>query len=282
MLVKECIFYLQQSLKKSSLQEYKLESKLILSHVLGVSLSNLILLQNKHLTLLQIFKIKRILKKRKKHIPLHYIFKVKHFWENDFKVNKNVLIPRNESEMIIEYVLKYKKDKAKNYNILDLGTGSGILGLTLLKEYENANALLVDYSQKALKVAKKNAKKLGCNNRASFLHSYLLNNLKSNNKFDIIVANLPYIDIKEQDFMLYETKKYEPKMALYAEDEGLALYKELLPCIKNFLNKNGIFIFEFGFKQAELIEGLCKQEGFNNYYILKDLNNIQRFCLIYF
>ncbi len=282
MLVKECIFYLQQELKKSSLQEYKLESRLILSHVLGVSLSNLILLQNKHLTILQIFKIKRILKKRKKHIPLHYIFKVKHFWEHDFKVNKNVLIPRNESEMIIEYVLKYKKDKAKNYNILDIGTGSGILGITLLKEYKNANALLVDYSKKALKVATQNAKKLGCKNRASLVHSYLLNNIDKNNKFDIIVANLPYIDINEQEFMLYETKKYEPKMALYAEDEGLALYKELLPCIKNFLNKNGIFIFEFGFKQAELVKGFCKQEGFSNYYILKDLNNIQRFCLIYF
>ncbi len=281
MNIKECLVYAQNQLKGYNLADYKAEARLIILYLFKLNTTDLLLSYNKKASIFKLIRLKLLLLKRKKGIPLFYILKSKHFWNYDFFVNKNVLIPRNETELIIEYVLKYKQSKDKAYKILDIGTGSGVLGLTLLKEYKNANALLIDCSFKALNVAKKNAKNLLCSNRARFSCSYLVNSIKEGEKFDIIVANLPYICISEISEMSEETKKFEPKLALYAKNEGLALYEELFKSIKNILTPNGIFIFEFGYKQSEKIEKLCKENGFKNYYILPDLNKINRFCLLY-
>lgn len=202
----------------------------------------------------QVFKIENSLKKRQKNIPLAYLTKEKEFYGRTFFVNKNTLVPRPETELIIENVLEQiENSENKNYLIVDIGTGSGIIPITLARELENNNEknfkfIATDISKKALKVAKRNSIHHKIENKINFYQSDLLKNKKSQKEIKnfngeiILIANLPYVNenFKKNLFKKEESKalQFEPEIALWSDDKGLNHYERLIKEIKEFFNKN--------------------------------------------
>ena len=216
----------------------------------------------------QVENVKKALEKRKKHIPLSYIFEEADFYGFKFKVNENVLIPRPETEELVELILKNAED---NMSILDIGTGSGAIAITLAKKTQ-AKVTAVDISKEALKIASENAKSNGAN--VEFIHSDLFQNLKGR-KFDIIVSNPPYISEEEYSQLMPEVKNFEPKLALVCGEDGYAIYRKIIEKAPLFLNKNGKIYFEIGYKQADKIAEMLEKK-FKDIVVKKDLQGLDR------
>ena len=219
--------------------------------------------------------IKKDYSKLLKGYPIQYLIGYVNFYGYKIYVNENVLIPRYETEYLVEKTINYcKKIFNKKVDILDIGTGSGAIAITLKKEIESdVNAS--DISDSALETAKKNAKNNNVN--INFIKSDIFENV--NGKFDIIISNPPYIG--ENDEIMDSVKKYEPHLALYAEDEGLCFYKEILKNAKKHLNNKFLIAFEIGYNQGKKIESIAK-EYFENVIISieKDLSGKDRYFFI--
>ena len=214
--------------------------------------------------------------KLKNKYPIQYLIGYVNFYGYKLTVNNNVLIPRYETEYLVEKVIKYSNKVFNNekVNILDLCTGSGAIGIVLSKEI-NSNVTVSDISSDALEVVKENIKINNTN--INIVKSDLLDNI--NDKFDIIVCNPPYIayDEKIDD----SVKLYEPNIALYADDNGLYFYKKILDRIKDNLNKRFIIAFEIGYKQADnLIAYSNKYFKNEKIFVEKDLANKDRYLFI--
>ena len=225
------------------------------------------LLTKTELTNKQYEKIKSAVKKRLKGMPIQKIFGRAYFYGYTFKVNKNVLCPRPETELLVEESLKFVKD---NNNVLDLCTGSGAIALSIAKN-SNAKVFASDISKKALKVAKFNAKNL--NSNVSFIKSNMFNSITQ--KFEIIVSNPPYIKSEDIQNLDAEVKKYDPVISLDGGHDGLDFYTIIANQSKKYLNKNGVVLVEVGFDQAQDVKNIFEQNGFAC-YIKKDYNNIER------
>ncbi len=215
-------------------------------------------------------KYPKLIKKLEKNYPIQYLIGYVDFYNLKLIVNKHTLIPRFETELLIEKALDYLANK--NYkNILDIGTGSGAIAIAIKKNLD-ITVDACDISSKALKVASKNAS----NNNVN-INFYKLNILKDipNKKYDCLISNPPYV--KENEIVSPETK-YEPKIALYAKEEGLEFYKHIINISKNILNKNGSLIFEIGSTQGKKIKDMILKTYPNSQVlILKDYNNLDRF-----
>ena len=210
-----------------------------------------------------------------KNIPVQYIVGEVDFYGNIFKINNNVLIPRFETEQLVELTIEYINDKFnRNVNILDIGTGSGCIAITLKKNID-CNVDAVDISLEAIKVAKDNAK---LNNvDINIFKSDILNNV--DNKYDVIISNPPYISYDEE--IMDIVKNNEPKTALYASNDGLYFYEEILKICKRNLNKDFIIAFEIGSTQGKKIKDMALNYLDNiDVYVKKDLNNLDRFVII--
>ena len=208
-------------------------------------------------------------------LPVQYIVGEVDFYGNIFKVNKNVLIPRFETEQLIELTMEYISDKFDGVvDILDIGTGSGCIAITLKKNI-NCNVDAVDISSDALKVAEYN-KKLN-NVDINLFKSDMLSNV--NKKYDVIISNPPYIGREEDIQGIVE--KNEPHIALYADNDGLYYYEEILKNCKKNLKNNFIIAFEIGKSQGKLVKNLALKYLDNiDVFIKKDLNNLDRFVII--
>lgn len=207
--------------------------------------------------------------------PIQYLIGYVDFYGYKINVNENVLIPRYETEYLVEKTINYsKKMFDSKLDILDLGTGSGAISIALGKKLES-NVTGVDISDKALEVAKNNA--LQNNININFIKSDMLENVTG--KYDIVISNPPYIDSEEK--IMDSVKKYEPHLALYAEDNGLYFYKNILSNIKPYLKEKFIIAFEIGWWQGKLIEMISKEyfEG-SKVLTLKDLTNRDRYIFI--
>lgn len=220
---------------------------------------------------------KRNLKRIENNYPIQYIIGYVNFYGNKINVNKNTLIPRYETEYLIEKTLNYiKKYNFENPRILDLCTGSGAIGLTLKKELPNSRVTLSDISKKALKVAKKNQKELELS--VDIVKSDLFKNLK-NNKYDIIISNPPYVMTTE---ILPKEVTYEPKLALYSGEKGINHIEQIFKEIKNYLNQRYLICLEINEKSKKDITTLIKNY-FNKgikYFFEKDLANKLRYLFI--
>ncbi len=207
---------------------------------------------------------------------IQYIIGSVNFYGNEIKVNKNVLIPRFETEELIENTLSYINKYFDTPKILDIGTGSGCIAITLKKELPNSIVHALDISDEALGVARENAKEN--NTDITFFKSNMLDNIKD--KYDVIISNPPYIDYNDNEIMDI-VKNNEPHIALFAEDNGLYYYKEILKnCSKN-LNKKSIIAFEIGYKQASDIKEITLKYFPNSKIIVKqDLQKKDRFIII--
>ena len=215
-------------------------------------------------------------KKLKKQYPIQYLIGYVNFYGYKIYVNENVLIPRYETEFLVEKTLLYIKNifNDKNIKILDLCTGSGCISIAISKEL-NVEVLGSDISSKALEIARKNAKENDAN--VKYIESDLFENI--DNKYDVIISNPPYISKNEK--IMESVELYEPHLALFAEDDGLYFYKKILHNIKKHLNKKFIIAFEIGYLQAELIRKIIYSELENVKVIIeKDLSEKNRFVFI--
>lgn len=216
--------------------------------------------------------INEAIKKLEQGIPVQYIVGNVDFYGNIFEVNENVLIPRFETEELVSYT--YEKIKSKsNLNIVDLGTGSGCIAITLSKLL-NCEIDAVDISKEALEVAKRN--NTNNNTKVNFYLGDMLEPL--NKKYDVIISNPPYIAYDEQ--IMDIVKNNEPHLALYADNNGLACYEKILSTCKNYLNDKALIAFEIGQSQGKEIEKLAHKYLNCNVEIKKDLNNLDRFVFI--
>ena len=212
----------------------------------------------------------RLIKKRLKFQPISQIIGERYFWKNKFFINSDVLDPRPDTETLIAHTLSF----GSFFNILDLGTGSGCIILSLLDEYNAAMGIGVDKSKKALNVAQKNAELLNLNDRVKFQLGNWCDGL--DNKFDLIVSNPPYISEKEILGLSNDVINWEPRIALTPEGDGLGAYKNIINGVKNILIPNGRIIFEIGHAQGNEVSNLLKSNNFKEINIVKDINNKDR------
>ncbi len=212
----------------------------------------------------------RLIKKRLKFQPISQIIGERYFWKNKFFINSDVLDPRPDTETLIEHTLSF----GSFFNILDLGTGSGCIILSLLDEYNAAMGIGVDKSKKALNVAQKNAELLNLNDRVKFQLGNWCDGL--DDKFDLIVSNPPYISEKEILGLSNDVINWEPRIALTPEGDGLGAYKNIINGVKNILIPNGRIIFEIGHAQGNEVSNLLKSNTFKEINIVKDINNKDR------
>lgn len=210
-------------------------------------------------------------------IPIQYILGYAYFYGYKFKVNKDVLIPRPETELAVDKAIEIIREK--NYSkVLDIGTGSGAIALSIALKYPNIQVVASDISVYALDVAKENAKVLNVNN-VQFVISDMFNNIT--NKYDLIISNPPYIGYDEIDEIDEIVYKNEPHLALFTSDNGVYYYKEIIKNLDKFLNDNGTIIFEIGYKQGSIIKDYALSLHPNlEVEIIKDYNSLDRIVII--
>ena len=262
-----------QILTQSGNSNAEFETEYILSEALDCSRLDLHLNTNKEITDIDAERIHAIAKRRSKNEPLQYIFEKAYFMNLCLTVGPGVLIPRPETELLVEYVCK---QSAPNAHICDIGTGSGTISLSIAYERPDTKVIGVDVKEAALKYAQINKDKYKITN-IELMQSNLFSAL-SNRKFDVITANLPYISQVEYDKLEDEVKVHEPKSALYADNEGRALIAQTIIDAPNYLEQNGLIIFEIGYEQGPAIKELLNQNGnYSDSEIIKDLNQLDRF-----
>ena len=215
------------------------------------------------------------LKRLKNHEPIQYVLGKTSFMDLEFKINSSVLIPRTETEELVRLMLKEDLDGKE---ILDIGSGSGCIAISLAKNFPNSKVTALDISKDALKVAKQNAK---LNNAdIDFINADILN-YNSNKKYDVIVSNPPYILESERIFIKRNVLDYEPELSLFTDDKNpLLYYKAILIFSKISLNKNGKIYFEINQKYSGEIKDLAIYYGYSKINCIKDMFNKNRFCLI--
>ena len=214
----------------------------------------------------------------KEDVPLSHLVGFEYFYDRKFKVTKDVLSPRMETEELIYKVVEYvKATKKNNLKILDLCTGSGIIAITLKKELDqfSIDVLASDISEEAIKVAKENAQSHDAT--IKFVKSDIFNNI--DDKFDIIVSNPPYIDRKDEVTMQDNVLKYDPHLALFAEEEGMFFYRKIIEQAKDYLNENGVMFFEIGYDQKDKIINLADMNGYSA-EVYKDINGRDRMAFL--
>ena len=214
----------------------------------------------------------------KEDVPLSHLVGFEYFYDRKFKVTKDVLSPRMETEELIYKVIEYVKASNKNkFKILDLCTGSGIIAITLKKELSQFSIDVVasDISEEAIKVSKENAQSHDAT--IKFIQSDIFDNIAD--KFDIIVSNPPYIDRKDEVTMQDNVLKYDPHLALFAEEEGMYFYRKIIEQANDYLNENGVIFFEIGYDQKDKIIKLADLNGYSA-EVYKDINGRDRMAFL--
>ncbi|MDA7447657.1 peptide chain release factor N(5)-glutamine methyltransferase [Candidatus Pelagibacter bacterium] len=263
-------------LQKNKISNPQLDSEILLSNSIKRDKKHIILNPKEVLNSEQLRKFKNLIERRKKGEPIAYLINKKEFWKDEFFVNKDVLIPRPDSELIIEQVLKiYSKDD--QLQILDIGTGSGCILLSILKERSNFYGTGIDISKKSINVSKFNAKQLNLTNRVKFFHSSVDN--FNNGKYDIIVSNPPYIEQLSLKYLEKDVVNFEPKLALSGGFDGFSKIRKVINKASILIKKNGKFILEIGFNQKNKVIKILKEEGFYVNKAIKDYGNNDR-CII--
>ena len=272
-LLKKSIEYIQSK----GIKEAKLDTELIFSEVLNYDRMMLSLSFTREITEAEKEKIREMLKKRAvDKLPVQYILGYEEFYGRRFEVNKAVLIPRPETERLVEECIKRLTETNGKY-VLDIGAGSGAIGVSIAKELPNTKVLACDLSEDALEVAKLNAEKLEATN-IKFIKSDVFSEIKYK-EFDLIVSNPPYIPQEEYENLQVEVKLHEPQMALTDAKDGYYFYKKISREAPNYLKSGGILAFEVGYNQSEEIKLFMEKQGFKNVVVIKDYEGIDRMVI---
>ena len=266
-------------LEKNDIQEGKLITEIVFSHVLNIDRMMLFTKYRDDIEDEEIEKIRYFIQKiGREKFPVQYLLNEQEFYGRKFYVDKGVLIPRQDTEILVEKMIDTLKDKVlKNEihpKILDIGVGSGIIGITAALEIESSYVLGVDISDKALETAQKNKEILKVSN-IKFLKSDLFENVEFR-EFDMIVSNPPYISLNEVGIMSDDTLLHEPSEALFAENDGLYFYYEICQKASDYLADFGYLLFEIGYKQGKNVAKIMASSGFKNIEVVKDLAGLDR------
>lgn len=261
-------------LRDSGIDTYLLDSKLLLQKSIDRDKLYLMLNREEDVEEDKVILYKDLLEKRKKKMPIKYILGEAEFMGLDFYVESGVLIPRGDTENLVEEVLKYIEDD-DNKKILDLCCGSGAIGISIAQFRKNINVDLVDLYEVPEKVTNININKHEISDRAKFIKSNLIENILDN-KYDIIVSNPPYIKEEVIPTLMEDVKDYEPITALVGGQDGLVFYKEIISNSYKILNENGILAFEIGHDQGKEVKELMQKAGYADVYVVKDLASLDR------
>ena len=265
-----------KTLKQLSNTSSKLDSEILLSKIIKKNRKYLILNSNEELKKENIKSFDYLVKRRKKGEPIAYLINKKEFWKQNFYINQNVLIPRPDTEILVEETLKLFNVNSK-LNILDIGTGSGCILLSILNERKSFYGTGIDISKKAINVARFNAKMLQLSNRATFYNSDVDKFLIG--KYDLILSNPPYIKQKDLKYLEIDIKDFEPKLALDGGKDGFSKIIKVISKTSTLLKRNGKFILEIGFGQKNRILNILKKNNFFINKVLKDYGKKDR-CII--
>ena len=256
-------------LKKNKISSHILDSEILLSKTLNISRENILVNLDKKISKKNITIFEKYIKRRSKNEPIAYILGEKEFWSKKFKINKGALIPRPETELLVDKLIEMYKEK--KITILDIGTGSGCIILSLLSSLKKSTGVGVDISKKAIFIAKNNALRHNLSSRVSFYNKPLESVF--GRKFDLIVSNPPYIERKHIKNLSEDIKNYEPRMALDGGNDGLDLIKKVIYKSKNILKIKGMLALEIGNEQIKKVSKILTDNNFRVKYVVKDYKN---------
>ena len=274
MTIKDIIVKYSKELEEIS-PTPRLDVETLLQKVLGVDRLYILLNLERVLSEDEEQLFNKFINERLNNRPIAYIVGNREFMGLDFFVKEGVLIPRPDTEVLVEEVIELAKKKDAK-NILDIGTGSGAITVSLAKYLENVKVTSVDISDIALEIGKRNAISNEVDDRINFVKSDLFTNIDKETKFDIIVSNPPYIKREVIETLEKQVKDYEPYNALEGGVDGLDFYRAITKQAKNYLKKGGILAYEVGHDQSEDVSKLMEMDGYTNIYTLKDLQQIDR------
>ena len=276
MQINKLIDYGSSQLKDKKISSHKLDSEILLSKVLRKTREELLINSENKISSKKISQFNKLLKRREKREPIAYILKEKEFWSKKFFVNKKVLIPRPETELLVEQIIKIFQSKS-SINILDIGTGTGCILLSILSELKDSKGIGVDISKDALKIAKCNAFKHRLITRTKFFNKSI--DEINQRLFDLIISNPPYIkrgDLKNLDDDII---KFEPKIALDGGNDGLDVIKKVIYKAKSILKFKGMLALEIGNGQFKKVSKILKKNKFKTKLLVKDYRENVR-CII--
>ena len=263
-------------LREKAILSSSLDSELLMSEVIKKERKFVILNLDKQISKKDYLYFKKLIFERARGKPLAYLIGKKSFWNYEFEVNKNVLIPRPDTEIVIEEVLKIYKNK-DNLNFLEIGVGSGCILLSILKEKKHFKAYGIDISLECLKASKTNANKLNVENRVKFFKSDIDN--FNNGKYDLIISNPPYIKKLDLKYLEKDISNFEPKLALEGGLDGLSEIRKVIAKASELIKINGKLILEIAFNQKEEVKKILRDKGFYVNKVVKDLSKFDR-CII--
>ena len=273
MKLSEAIIEGANILKKNNIPSFFLDSEILIGKVLDKKREFIILNQNLEIQKNDYSKYISLIQRRSAHTPLAYLIKSKDFWKNEFYVDNRVLIPRPDTEIIIEEALSILRAKKIN-NFLEIGVGSGCIVLSILNEINCIRATGIDISQKALEVCKINSKRLGLNSRIKLYKSDI--DKFNIGKYDLVVSNPPYICRSDLNNLMKDVVGYEPKNALNGGNDGVFETKKVVKKSSKLLKKNGKLVLEIGHNQKDKVINMLKNNGFFVQRVIKDLGQNYR------
>tara|TARA_B100001057_G_scaffold137597_1_gene137246 strand:+ start:102 stop:932 length:831 start_codon:yes stop_codon:yes gene_type:complete len=269
MKVQDLLTASQAKLRECGITDPIKDARLLLADCLELRTQNLNLLDDSYISEMNSTKFWRMIKERCKKKPVSKILGYRSFWGRDFEINENVLDPRGDTETLIELILDCKFE-----SMLELGTGSGAIAITVLAERPEVKCVATDISEYAIEIASINSKRHGVDNRLHLLHSDWFD--KISGRFDIIVSNPPYISSKEYAQLGAEVVKYDPKISLTLGGDGLEAYRAILSQALEKLSNNGQIFLEIGYNQANAVGHLFRKAGFQQVKVHKDLGSRDR------
>tara|TARA_B100000953_G_scaffold270886_1_gene241424 strand:+ start:285 stop:1127 length:843 start_codon:yes stop_codon:yes gene_type:complete len=265
-----------KELSNSNIKNANLDCEVLLSNIINKDREYVILNSKKNLDRKYIDIFNNLIDRRKKSEPIAYLINKKEFWKETFYIDKNVLIPRPDTEHIVEEVLKLTQNNSKSH-VLDIGTGSGCILLSILKERKNFIGTGIDISKKCIKVSKYNANRLELDNRTRFYISDVDNFLIG--KYDVVVSNPPYIENLNLKYLDRGIVNFEPRLALSGGRDGFSEIAKVINKTSGLIKKNGVFVLEIGHNQKNKVTEKLKAKGFYIKKVLKDYGKNDR-CII--
>lgn len=276
-LVRDAFIEGLNRLKTAGIEEYESDTKILFEHITGIDHMKLLLDGNKEIDETKLAAFRQVIEKRISHIPVQHLTGIQYFMGYEFIVNENVLVPRFDTEILVENVISYLKDGMK---VLDICTGSGCIAISLMLSKNNLEGLATDISEKALEVAKANKEKHSVSN-LELINTDLVSGLESKYKdyFDVIVSNPPYIESKVIDTLSIEVKEHEPVLALDGGEDGLIFYRRLVDEALILLKDGGIFAVEIGYNQGQAVKELFENAKLREVRVIKDYAGLDRVVL---
>lgn len=275
--VLESILLSTEYLEKKEIESARLNAELLLADILGCKRLDLYMSYDRPLMENEVARYREYISRRGKFEPLQYILGHVEFYGNKFIVNESVLIPRPETELLVEKVIEIIKENSLK-SVLDIGTGSGNIIISIAKEIENIETSAIDVSEDALEVALLNTKAHDLEQRINFYRLDILNDsdIEKLIKFDVVVSNPPYVDENQLNSLQKEIIDYEPIEAVTDYSDGLKFYKKIISISNELITENGYLFFELGEGQSGEVENLMTEAGFSNITIIKDYAEIDR------